>query len=377
MKLALIHDYLNEFGGAERVLLALSEIWPRAPIYTAFYKKGSPAWQRFKDKDVRVSFAQKIPFFPGKLHSPLRFLAPKIWGSVAQELKDYDVVISSASWYVTKGFGVPIEICYCHTPPRWLYGYPTSVEWQKYWPVKVYGLVVGHFMRLYDYEAAQKVTYFIANSDNVKKRIAKFYRRDSQVIYPPVDLGSSNQLLASSRKKDYYLVVSRIVGGKGLQLAVKTAVKHGLKLKVVGEAAGWGREFERLQKGVSRQARDKIKFMGRVDDEKLVKLYSQAKAFLALATDEDFGMTPVEAMACGTGVVAYNGGGYRETILPGKTGVLFDNYSVEGLWQALKRFNNLNYLSVRKNCLDQARKFSKARFKREMKEFVEEKVKKA
>ena len=122
MKLALIHDYLNEFGGAERVLLALSEIWPRAPIYTAFYKKGSPAWQRFKDKDVRVSFAQKIPFFPGKLHSPLRFLAPKIWGSVAQELKDYDVVISSASWYVTKGFGVPIEICYCHTPPRWLYG---------------------------------------------------------------------------------------------------------------------------------------------------------------------------------------------------------------------------------------------------------------
>ncbi|MCG2691193.1 hypothetical protein L6272_00005, partial [Microgenomates group bacterium] len=149
MKVALIHDYLNEFGGAERVLLALAEIWPEAPIYTAFYRKGSAAYERFKDKKIITSWAQKIPFFSSKLYSPLRFLAPLIWGSFARRLADYDVVISSSSWYATKGLH-PNEFCYCHTPPRWLYGYQTASDWQKYWSVRVYGLIVGHLMRHYD-----------------------------------------------------------------------------------------------------------------------------------------------------------------------------------------------------------------------------------
>src|SRR3989344_3568477 len=192
MKVALVHDYLNEFGGAERVLLALSEIWPKAPIYTAFYRKGSTAYERFRDKKIIASWAQRIPFF-AKLASPLRFLAPLIWGSF--DFSDYDVVITSAGWYVTKGVirspgnqvirtsgkkgknpdipttrhpDNPIEICYCHTPPRYLYGYTTSVDWQKYWPVRAYALVVNHFMRVYDFEAAQRVNYFIANSQNVR-----------------------------------------------------------------------------------------------------------------------------------------------------------------------------------------------------------------
>src|ERR1035437_6016320 len=125
MKVAIVHDYIKEYGGAERVLEVLTEIYPDAPIYTAFYKKDSTAYKHFKDKKIIASWAQYFPFFAGKLHSPLRFLTPLIWRSF--NLSDYDVVISSASWYITKGFKKKIthfiEICYCHTPPRWLYGY--------------------------------------------------------------------------------------------------------------------------------------------------------------------------------------------------------------------------------------------------------------
>ena len=337
MKVALVHDYLKEFGGAERVLLALSEIWPKAPIYTAFYQPGSPAWQRFKHKKIIASWVQNIPFFSNRLYSPLRFLAPKVWDSF--DFSQYDLVISSSSWYITKGFG-PNEICYCHTPPRWLYGYQTSINWQKYWPVRVYGTIIGHFLRLYDFRQAQKVKLFIANSQEVKKRIWKFYRRESTVIYPPVDLPQP----AKTKKQDFYLIVSRPVGGKGIELGLEATKKYGFKLKVVGG--------------------------GTISDAELVKLYSQAKAFLALSKDEDFGITPVEAMAGGTPVVAYNGGGYKETVVAGKTGVFFDDYSAAGLWQAIKKLETIKIKSD--DCLAQAQKFSKERFKREIKKLVEQ-----
>jgi len=372
MRIALVHDYLNEFGGAERVLLALSEIYPKAPIYTAFYKKGSEGYERFKNKKIITSWVHKIPFFSGKLHSPLRFLAPWIWKSF--NLAEYDVIISSASWYVTKGFGVrgskkkkPMEICYCHTPPRWLYGYETSIEWQKYWLVRIYAGIVGHFMRQYDFRAAQKVNKFIANSENVRKRIVKFYRRKAKVIYPPVELPKAGKF----KKEDYYLVISRIVGGKGLDLAVKAASKFKFKLKVVGKSAGYGQELERLKK----IAGEKVEFIEEASDEKLVELYTKAKGFLALAKDEDFGITPVEAMLCGTGVVAYKGGGYLETVVTGMTGVFFDKQTVESLGKTIKRFEGMKIKS--EDCVKQAKKFSKERFKREIKEFVLQKVKKA
>lgn len=347
MKIALVHDSLGEFGGAERVLLAMSEMWPEAPIYTAFYRKGSPAWERFKDKDLRVSWAHYIPGFSTKLHSPLRFLASSIWNSF--DFSEYDVVVGSASWYITKGFrnrAKAIEICYCHTPPRWLYGYPTSVEWQKYAIVRGYANVVGFFMRQYDYSAAQKVDYFIANSEETKRRIEKFYRRESTVIYPPIDVNTRDKR-QEIRKKDYFLFVSRPVGGKGLELARAATKKLGVPLKVVGAD------------GVH------------VPDIELAKLYAGAKAFLALATDEDFGMTPVEAMAHGTPVIAYRGGGYTETVIDGKTGVFFDEPTVASLIDAMKRCNNVTMLA--KDCIAQAKKFSKERFKKELGEFVEKK----
>lgn len=409
MRIAIVHDYIKEYGGAERVLEVLSEVFPEAPIYTAFYKKDSLAYQRFKDKKIIPSWVHYIPFFATKLHSPLRFLAPWIWGSFS--FSDYDVVISSASWYVTKGFGRrdssqsgmteiaspaeldrndekkkgPVEICYCHTPPRWLYGYKTSIEWQKFWPIKVYGTIIGHFMRMYDFNAAQKVDYFIANSEEVASRIKKFYRREATVIYPPVELpkiqkkwevrsGNMENEVGSGRG-DYYFIVSRIVGGKGLDLAVEAATKMGFKLKIAGAPAGYYTEYKRLiEKG--RGSRNKfgmtsnnnVEFLGHVTDDELVKLYSGAKAFLALAKDEDFGITPVESMSCGTPVIAYNGGGYKETVVNGETGVFFNEQSVESLISAIKKFEKLSIKP--EDCIRQAQKFSKERFKKEIESFV-------
>jgi glycosyltransferase involved in cell wall biosynthesis len=369
MKVALVHDYIKEFGGAERVLEALCEAYPDAPIYTAFYKKDSDIWDRFKKKKIIPSWVHYFPFFATKLHSPLRFLAPMIWGSF--DFSQYDVIIGSSSWYVTKGFhkgDKTVEISYCHTPPRWLYGYKTSVEWQRFWPIKMYGMIVGHFMRMYDFNAAQRVDYFISNSKEVEARIKKFYRRDSVVIYPPVSLESriKNQEL---RESDYYFIVARIVGGKGLELAVEAANKAGIKLKIAGSPAGYYTGHEQLQK----DAKDNIEFLGRVTDSELVELYSGAKAFLALATDEDFGITPVEAMMCGTPVIAYYGGGYKETVIDGKTGIFFHESTVSSLVSAIKKFEKMKFDP--KDCKNQAEKFSKERFIKEIKAFVSSKVK--
>src|SRR3990167_10296322 len=188
MKIALVHDYLKEYGGAERVLKTLAEICPNAPIYTAFSVKVSTAEKEFKDKEIYESWLAPLLKIDN-LYSPLRFLTPLVWRSF--DLSEYDLVITSCSWYITRGFEVGPKtkvMAYCHTPPRWLYGYETSVGFTKYWPVKVYSAIVGHFMRMYDFASAQKVDYWIANSKNVQDRIKKFYRRDSVVIYPPVEV---------------------------------------------------------------------------------------------------------------------------------------------------------------------------------------------
>src|SRR3989304_3251562 len=357
IKVAIVHDYIKEYGGAERVVEELHKLFPDAPIYTAFYKEGSTAYARLKGAKIIPSWVHYIPFFADKLHSPLRFLTPLIWSSF--NFSKYDVVIGSASWYITKGFrksSQTKEICYCHTPPRWLYGYRTSIEWQKYWPVKLYGMIVGHFMRLYDFKQAQKVDYFIANSEETKARIQKFYRRDATVIYPPVNLptpevGAAFPSGVNDKKQDYYLTVSRIVGSKGLDLAVEAASKLDLKLKIVGIPAGYYTGYKALSKNATKN----VEFLGHVRDEELVRLYSSAKAFLALSEDEDFGMTPVESMLCGTPVIAYYGGGDKGSVVNGKKGIFFLDFTPDSLINAIKKFESTKISS--EACRKQAQKF--------------------
>lgn len=367
MKVALVHDYLKEYGGAERVLQTFHEIWPEAPIYTAFCLKNSAAGRAFVK--VKIVESWLAPLIKHKnLYSPLRFLTPLIWKSF--DLSDYDLVITSASWYITRGFRVGPKtkvFCYCHTPPRYLYGYPTSIEWQRYWPVRIYALIVNHFLRLYDYRSTQQVDEFIVNSKNVARRVKKFYRRNSTLIYPPIEVKKIIQATQGLKPQNYFLVASRVVGAKGIELAVEVAKKAKVPLKIVGEPAGlkwFGGKLEKLKaKGAD--------FLGRVSDKELYRYYGECKAFLALAENEDFGMTLLEAMAAGRPVIAFQGGGYLESMVEGKTGEFFDKRTVGNLARILKEFKPEKYKP--EDCRKQAKKFSKERFKKEIKKFLKEK----
>jgi glycosyltransferase involved in cell wall biosynthesis len=364
MKVALVHDYIKEYGGAERVLRVLSELFPEAPIYTAFKVKGSTAEKEFHNR--RIIESKLAPLLKTwRLYSPLRFLIPTIWKSF--DLSGYDLVITSASWYVTRGFKVGSKtkvICYCHTPPRWLYGYEMSVGFTKYWPVKIYAAIVSHFLRIYDFKTAQTVDQFVANSENVKKRIAKFYRKDSVVIYPPVNVEEIMAKTKNCQKENYFLIVSRLVGAKGLEAAAKAAKKIGFNLKIVGEASG----FTEVKDKLIKLSGGNVELLGRVDDDALYQLYGKAKGFIALARDEDFGMTVVEAQAAGTPVIAFNGGGFRESVVDGVTGILINETDEKTIEEAIKRFNQQKW--ERGALQENALKFSKETFIKKMKAII-------
>lgn len=364
MKVALVHDYIKEFGGAERVLKELSEMFPKAPIYTAFCVKGSTAGKEFSDKKIIESkYAPILKIW--KLYSPLRFLAPKIWGSF--DLSEYDLVITSSSWYITRGFKTGPStkvICYCHTPPRWLYGFQTSVGFTKYLPVKIYSNIVGHFMRIFDFETAQKVDFWIANSVNVKERIWKFYRKSAKVIYPPVSVNEIESVTKNLVKENYFLIVSRLVGAKGLEEAASLSKKLNFELKIVGEAHGFA-EVERTLLSLSG---GNLTMTGRLSDNELFTILGKAKGLLAFATDEDFGMTVVEAQAAGTPVIAFNGGGFKESIVNGKTGILINDISEKTLRSAIGKLERTNW--KRTELLANARRFTREKFRSEMLKFI-------
>lgn len=364
MRTALVHDYIKEFGGAERVLKTLSDMYPNAPIYTAFSVKDSTAEKEFRDKKIIESKLAPILKI-WRLYSPLRFLTPFIWGSF--DFSKYDLVITSCSWYITRGFKVSPNtkvIAYCHTPPRWLYGYETSVGFTKYWPVRLYAKIVGHFMRKFDYETAKKINNWIANSKNVARRIKKIYGKDSVVIYPPIEVEKIKKATYNLKQEDYLIVVSRLVGAKGLEETAKVMKKLGVNLKIVGEPHG----FADIEAKLKKLSGGNIELTGRISDEKMYELLGKAKGFIALARDEDFGMTLVEAQAAGIPVIAYNGGGYRESVIEGKTGIFVNSTDEKTLELAIKKLLNTrwNREEIRRN----AEKFSKERFEREIKEYI-------
>lgn len=379
MKVAIVHDYLIDFGGAERVLLVLHEMYPEAPIYTSIYRPkllGKFA-ENFKNADVRQSWFGSLPYAE-KLISPFRFLLPLVWSSLP--LNAYDLILTSSSWAITKGFAKKkgaVEICYCHTPPRYLYGYDTSRKFTGLFGKLVwfYGLIVNHFMRMYDFKQAQKVDYFIANSKEVQSRIQKFYRRDSVVIYPPIEI--TNNQASIIKQKEYFLTGGRIVSAKNFDLIIKAFNKLKLPLKIYGDGV-LESELKKIAYGNTRQQSlrsslgGQVEFLGKVSDEKLGELYSNAKAFILAQKDEDFGMTAVEAQSYGCPVIAYKGGGYEESIVENKTGLFFNELTVDSL---AKTVELLNRLTVNKeDCIKNAKRFSRERFEREMRGVVLSKI---
>lgn len=427
MKVALVHDFLIEYGGAERVLEALHEIWPKAPVYCAFYDPDALGEQakRFANWKIITSWGTRLPFWR-KLVSPYRIFSKSFFESF--DLSGFDLVISSNAMYMAKAVKVPngVHICYCHTPPRFLYGYPTAMNWKKSPILRPIGEVINHVMRVWDYEAAQppsrksamegqgklavrslgegRVDYFIANSKEVAARIKKFYRRDSVVIYPPVDISAfSKDKRLTSRKdktslnantldaKPYFLVVSRLVASKNVDFVVEVCAKLGLPLKVVGA----GREMEHL-KGITEQfavdsGQSTVDFLGDINDEELITLYQNCRAVIFAASQEDFGLVPVEAMAAGKPVIANAEGGVLESVIDpstssgqmrpagkGKcTGVYFDPPTAGSLTLAINNFIDLEKKGYfdSKFIRNYAQKFSKERFKREILKFVVNKVK--
>lgn len=357
MKIALVHDYIKEFGGAERVLKVLTEIYPEAPIYTAFKVEGSSCEREFRDvKIIESKWAFLLKY--GNLYSPLRFLIPLVWRSM--DLSEYDLVITSCSSYIARGFKVGKNtkvMAYCHTPPRFLYGFETSIDWQKHFLVRVYAVVVNHFLRLYDFWSAQKVDKWLVNSINVQKRVKKFYGKESVVVYPPIEVETLIKLGEKVNKEDYFLIVSRLVGAKGLLEAAEAADHLGFKLKIVGEAVGFSKVKENLEKM-------RVELLGRVNDDELAKLYAKAKGFIALAKDEDFGMTVVEAQAAGTPVLAFNGGGFKETVINGETGVLIEGVEVEDIEMGLKQLEKIKW--DREKIVKNAKRFARDIFVRDI-----------
>jgi glycosyltransferase involved in cell wall biosynthesis len=278
--------------------------------------------------------------------------------------QDYDLVISDSSSFA-KGIKTnKPHICYCHTPTRFLW-----TESEKYvdsqngsWLTKKIAKMLLPFLRKWDLQASKKPNYFIANSVNVQNRIKKYYNRESEVIYPPVDTDFFSAEGGHAQKKDYFFTASRLEPYKKIDLVIETFNKLGWPLKV----AGTGTQAERLKS----IAQSNIEFLGRISDEELRKYYSEAKAYLFPA-EEDAGIMPLEAQSCGTPVIAYRAGGSLETIVEGETGEFFDKQTVESLEIVLKNFDSSKYnpQKIRSNAL----KFDKKIFQKKIKNFIEEK----
>jgi glycosyltransferase involved in cell wall biosynthesis len=388
MKIALVHDQLAEFGGAERVLIAMKKAFPDAPLYTSFVdrRRLGKHFDYFKSWEIHESWIGKLPFFK-KLYSPLRFLLPIIWSSF--DLSMYDVVLCSSSWGMAKAvslknskFHVPSSkdkegkkpthyplppttyFCYLHTPPRYLYGYDES-SLKKYWPVKVYALIVNHFLRQYDYHSSQTIDLFIFNSEEIRKRSLKFYRKDGVVLHPPITTSIASPIPYALSHTPYYLTVSRLAPTKHIDLLIKVANEKRLNLKIVGT----GSEEKYLQS----IAGPTVEFLGSVSDEDLVKLYTRARAFLYASLNEDFGMVPVEAMAYGVPVIALASGGVKETVIDGKTGISYSDLTTASLLEAINRFENLDQLTkdtIHKNALDFAKSCNEENFVSNLKKIV-------
>ncbi len=367
MKIALVHDYLREYGGAERVLEALHQLYPEAPVYVAFVDWGALGdhAQRFRSWDIHETWMAHIPFIK-KLYSPLRVIADKAFASL--DLSAYDVVISSSNAYFAKAVRAPhgIHICYCHTPPRSLYGYTTMTNWKANPVTHFFGTLINHYCRVIDFYMAQKVTYFIANSKETARRITKFYRRDSTVIYPPVELPSLSVIPAkagiqkNSVHQGYYLYVNRLSFSKHPEIAVAAANKLQLSLKVVGTGA--------MLSGLRELAGPTVDFLGSISDEELAAVYSGAIALVYPVADEDFGIVPVEAMQYGLPVIAHRSGGPMETIIDGQTGVFFDELTTDGLVSAIQKFQKMKFSSEK--ITKHSQTFSKKIFQKKIQEFV-------
>lgn len=364
LKIALVQDYIKEFGGAEAVLETLSDIFPTSPIYTSIYRPKflGPHQERLEKKwgnRIHQSFFQYIPFVH-KIISPLRLLSPLAFKSF--DFSKYDIIITSATGaYFPNSLNKKSAklICYCHTPPRYLYGLPTARKFTNNKIIRFLVAIANHFLRLKDFKFSQNVDQYLANSKTTAARIKKNYRRDALVINPPIDLPKN---ISSQKKSDYFLTGGRLARAKRFDVAIEACNQLGLKLKI------FGRDFANLSEELKQISGPTIEFLGEVDNQTRSNLYQNAKAFIFSADQEDFGMVPVESMAFGCPVIAYRSGGVTETVIENKTGVFFDELTSFSCADAIKRFQKLKIKSS--DCISRAAEFSTEVFISKIKKLV-------
>lgn len=353
-KVAIVYDRVNKWGGAERVLLALHEIYPQAPLYTSVYDPKKAPWAKVFPK-VYTSFLQKILLLRTR-HEILAPVMPLVFSLF--DFSNYDLVISVTSEFAKniKTGGKTKHICYCLTPTRYLWS-----GYNQYFKDPVFKIIswpIVSFLRWLDKRASRKPDFMIAISTEVQRRIKKYYGRDSKIIFPPVNTTLLYSNVVSGHKK-YYLLVSRLdYGYKKVDLAVKVFNKLGYPLIIVGT----GREEKKLKK----LAEKNIIFAGRVDESELSGYYGKAKA-LIMPQEEDFGIVSVEAQSQGVPVIAFKKGGSLDTVISGKTGIFFDKQTQASLEEAIKLFNDSNHWRGKgSECIKNAQRFSKEVFKKEL-----------
>jgi glycosyltransferase involved in cell wall biosynthesis len=363
VKIALVHDWLNQMGGAENVLEELTDLFPGAPIYTSMYAPDLMP-DRYRQWPIRTSFMQHLPAVTTR-HQAYLPLYPLAFGQI--DLSGYDLVLSNKSGFchgvrTVEGKRKAIHICYCLTPTRYLWLYEQYREREQ-----IGGVVNAvlqpllSLLRRWDWSSAQRVDHFIAISNEVQRRIRSIYGRQSVVIHPPVDTDRFTPD-PNTPIGDYYLIVSRLIPYKRIDLAVRAfADLPHEKLIIVGE----GRDRAMLEA----QATANVTFLGRQSWDRLVELMRGCKAFLFPGL-EDFGIAPVEAMSAGRPVIAYGGGGALDTVIPGVTGELFESQTVESLRSVLATFDPRRYDP--RACRSQAERFSRGVFRRKLCAFVEQ-----
>ena len=347
MKIALVHDWLNQkAGGAESVLAHLADIFPEAPIYTLIY---NPDIFDYPDERIHTSFLQRAPSF---LKERSRYLLPLVPHAIESwDFSEYDIVLSSSCAF-TKNILTDentLHVSYCHSPMRFAWDYwPKYLDEQKVGPIRRMAIRrMVHRLRIWDYAGASRVDRFIANSKTTQKRIDKFYGRKSQIIYPPADLS-----FADEEKSDYYVTLGMLTPYKKIDIAIEAFNVSGKKLKIIGD----GPDRKRLEE----LAENNIEFAGFVSESERTKLLSKARG-LIFPNVEDFGIAPIDAMAAGCPVIAYNSGGATETVVDGTTGVLFDEQTPQMLNEAVLRSESITYKT--QDLHQQSEKFSSQHFR--------------
>lgn len=352
-KLAIVHDWLTNMGGAEQVIINFKEIYKDAPIYTTFYTP-EKLDEKLQNLDVRTSFLQgKKPVYDHKKYFPLMPFAFS-----AFNMKDYDVILSSSS-SCAKGVRKrknAIHICYINTPMRYAYEYKYEYTNGMNPIKKLLVNILLFFVKIWDKHNNKRIDYFISNSSEIQRRVKNTYDRDSIIINPPV---RCNLFDISDTDGDYYFIVSRLVGYKRFDLAVKACTELNKKLVIIGD----GPEREKLEA----IAGDSVTFLGRQPDEVVRKYMSECKALLFPGL-EDFGIVPVEAQACGRPVICYGKGGVLDSVIDGKTGVYFNEQTVDSLKEAILKFESMKFdkKTIRKHALT----FDEKEFQKKIKDYV-------